>query len=216
MTLRAKYRSPLRESHAKLTRERILDGVGTVIRNDSIDSVTFAAVAAASGVQDRTVFRYFATRELLLKAFWEFKRDKSGIQHLPHTLDEICEWPRRAFPRFDEDPLVMRALFSAPHPNSDKKNVERQEAFRHALAQYLVGLSARDQRRLCATVHLLYGPMAWMVMTDSWGMSGEEAGETAAWAIRSLLAQLGAERAGDSPPGHLQEKDSARRDPTDG
>lgn len=51
-------------------------------------------------------------------------------------------------------------------------------------------LDPLDARRACALVRLLVSGAAWEMMRDSWDLTGEQAGETLAWAISVLVAEL--------------------------
>lgn len=56
----------LREQHALATRERILGAVADLLERNQPEELTVPAVAEASGVSLRTIYRYYPTREGLL------------------------------------------------------------------------------------------------------------------------------------------------------
>ncbi len=57
-----KYESPLRADQARATRERILAAVRLLLEQDPGHGLGFDEIAAASGVNRRTIFRYFPTK----------------------------------------------------------------------------------------------------------------------------------------------------------
>src|SRR5689334_21346326 len=61
------YHSPLREKQAAQTRELILEQAMKVLAASSGDEILLAEVARQAGISERTLYRYFATREELLE-----------------------------------------------------------------------------------------------------------------------------------------------------
>lgn len=51
-------------------------------------------------------------------------------------------------------------------------------------------LDPLDARRACAVVRVLMNSGAWEMMRVNWNLTGEQAGEAVAWAIRILVDEL--------------------------
>src|SRR5690242_21166698 len=81
----------LREEHATATRERILAAVAELIEQGDLDELTMPAVAEASGVSLRTVYRYYPTREELLEASGRWIGDALFKHPYPRSLDEVAD-----------------------------------------------------------------------------------------------------------------------------
>jgi AcrR family transcriptional regulator len=60
------YRSRRRWEQAEQTRERVLDAAGALFRERGYERATIAAVAAAAGVADETVYGHFGNERTLL------------------------------------------------------------------------------------------------------------------------------------------------------
>jgi glycosyltransferase involved in cell wall biosynthesis len=60
----------LRAKHQAETREQILRAVHRKMEGGELEDVSFADIARETGVGERTVYRYFPTKEALLGAFW--------------------------------------------------------------------------------------------------------------------------------------------------
>lgn len=198
---RRSYISPLRAARAEATRERILEGVAAWMQMDSPAPFTLDAIAEEAGVERRTVFRHFATKEALLQAFWTWINDRITPQTLPLTLDELVAAPRQTFARFDNEEGVIRSsLHSAAGRAMRLATVDdRREAFRTALREVTRGAPAADRRRLEAVVHALYSAAAWETMRDYAGVSGSQAGDAASWALQLLIDAVRL-RAAAAPP----------------
>ncbi len=182
------YTSPLREARAHETRERILAAVAAWMRDDAHGEFTFDAIAEQAGVERRTVFRHFETREALLEAFWVWINQRMLPSTLPSSLAELVDGPRQAFPKFDEEDGVIRgSLHTRAGRAMRLGSVEaRREAFHQALREVTRGASAADRRRLEAVAHALYSAAAWETMRDYAGVDGREAGDAASWALGIL------------------------------
>lgn len=186
---RRTYHSPLREARARETRERILAATADWLRRDAHGEFTLDAIAREAGIERRTVFRHFATREALLADFWEWINHRLAPRALPASLEELIAAPREAFAQFDGEEGVVRGSLHTPAGRAMRMAVvpERRRAFRKALREAVRTATPAERRRLEAVVHALYSAAAWETMRDYAGVTGEEAGEAASWAIAVLV-----------------------------
>lgn len=184
-----KYSSPLRESQAKETRERILVAVASWIRDDSHSDFTYDDIAREAGVERRTVFRHFETKEALLEAFWVWINQRILPNTLPQNAAELIDGPRTVFPKFDESDGLIRASLHSRAGRAMRLGTvaARREAFRNVLSQATEGGAPKDIKRLEAVAHALYSAAAWEAMRDYAGVTGAEAGDAAAWALSILI-----------------------------
>lgn len=189
---RRTYTSPVRAAQAADTREKILTGVAAWMRNDAHGEFTFEAIAQAAGVERRTVFRHFPTREALLAAFWGWINQHVTPRTLPESLADLVAAPRETFARFDEQEGVVRASLHTPAGRAMRLAAvpARRAAFRAALHEVTHGAPAADRRRLEAVAHALYSAAAWEAMRDYAGVTGAQAGDAAAWALELLTAAV--------------------------
>src|SRR5271163_4271009 len=109
------YNSPLRARQKQQTHDLILSAVATILRIADLAAVTFGEVARVSEVTERTIYRHFASREDLLRAFWKWQLEKSGGLNViaPATIDELMSNIKRLFASLDEDEGVIRAVLSS-------------------------------------------------------------------------------------------------------
>lgn len=183
------YDSPLRRRQQAATRDAILEATGLLVETEGLDALSYAAIAARAGVQERTVYRHFPTKGELLEAFWRWVNDQAGIGGFPTSEAELLRLPPEVYARFDERAGMMAALvFSeAGRKFRLRVNAERQEAYGSILAARTESLDPETAKRLRAVVQLLYNATAWATLRDHWGLDGRSSGETVSWAIRCLL-----------------------------
>jgi 8-oxo-dGTP pyrophosphatase MutT (NUDIX family) len=104
------YNSPLREEKARSTREAIFVALFALMGSAGApDEITTEAIAQKAGVQRRTLFRHFATKDDLLAAFWPWLNARIGVSSAPETLQGIIDGPRRTFHQFDAHEAAIRA-----------------------------------------------------------------------------------------------------------
>ncbi|WEJ12169.1 TetR/AcrR family transcriptional regulator [Sinorhizobium prairiense] len=193
------YNSPLREERARETHDAILAALLSLMQSSALpDDISMEAIAAEAGVQRRTIFRHFASKDDLLFEFWPWFNARIGVSIKPETLRDIVSGPPRAFPLFDEHEAAMRA---ALHSRTGRRMrlgtvSARRKYFSGALAPVLSALPPERARKVEALAHLLYSASAWEVLKDYGGLDGTQAGETASWALELILSAVGS---GESP-----------------
>jgi AcrR family transcriptional regulator len=172
-----------------VVRDHVLAGVAELAAAG--DDLTFAKVAKASGVPERTVYRHFPDRAALLTAAYEWINRRLGLTgDRPSSADEAVDLVRRSFPGFDEVAPVLRELLVAPEGLLARLSVndERRAAAVALVEAEAPGLDEADTRRVAAAVQLLTSAAAWQGLRDYWAMDGTEAADAAALAIELLLA----------------------------
>ncbi|MCF4164929.1 TetR/AcrR family transcriptional regulator [Zavarzinia compransoris] len=205
------YDSPLRRRQQAATRDAILEAVGQVVEAGGLDALSYGAVAAAAGVQERTVYRHFPSRPELLDAFWDWVNREAGIAGFPASEAELRRLPPEVYEGFDRRAGMMSALVysEAGRAFRLRVNAERQAAYRTILEERLRDLPPGAADRVCALMQLLYSATAWATMRDFWQIDGRAAGETVTWAIDRLLAAIerGDVPMPDSLPAQPQKRD---------
>ena len=182
----------LREQHAMATRERILGAVADLLERGGAEDVTVPAVAEASGVSLRTIYRYYPTREELLEAAGRWIGDELLKHPYPRDLDDIADVYQKGARDFDERPGLVRALgFShlGRHVRGYRRR-ERLDAINRSLRAELRDLSEPELRKAEAVLAYLHNMLAYSTLREENGLSGEEIGEAIGWAIRTLVADL--------------------------
>lgn len=187
-----RYESPLRQAQAEETRRRILAAVETLLQAEPEKPLSFDAVAAASGVERRTVFRHFPNKDALLAAFWTWLNQRVALRTWPETEADLRTMPAETFAGFDRHEGVIRAALASASGREMRMgvNADRQAAFRASLAAAARGVDPRRAEHAAAVAQLLYSASAWQSLKDYWGLDGREAGEAVSWAIGALAEAL--------------------------
>jgi AcrR family transcriptional regulator len=178
----------LQQARSALVEERVLAGVQSVLAAG--DDLTFARVANAAGVPERTLYRHFPTREALLTAVFDWANRHVGFSgELPGDRKTATDLVRRVFPGFDRIAPVMRELLLTPEGLLARLSRidERRKAALGLVRREAPGLGRAQTRRVAATVQMLTSAATWQTLRDYWDMDGSESAETAALAIELVL-----------------------------
>jgi AcrR family transcriptional regulator len=181
----------LRDQYREETRIRILDAAIVELGATELEELTMASVAARAGVTERTVFRHFASRDVLIQAVWPRMQARVRSSGFPTTAEALIDTPNKLFPEFDkEEPLVRASAFSAAGREVRRAaNAERQAAMRAAVRDAFPAIKEPELTRLAAVAQLIDSAYAWAVMKEHWGLDGTESGLAASQALAVLMGR---------------------------
>jgi|SRR5690242_14826675 AcrR family transcriptional regulator len=182
----------LREQHAVATRERIMGAVADLLEAGGAQELTVPAVAEASGVSLRTIYRYYPTREALLEGAGRWIGDELLEHRYPRDLDEVADLYREGARDFDARPGLVRALAFSQLGQQVRgyRRRERLDAISRSLRSELTDLNEPELRQAEAVLAYLHNMLAYTTLREENGLSGVEIGEAVGWAIRTLVADL--------------------------
>jgi AcrR family transcriptional regulator len=103
--------SSLTVLHTDHTERLILESALAVLQDDSFSGLTVRAVAKKAGMSERTIFRYFATREAFLDAVAEEFTRLLNMPATPATIDELLSMPRRLYTGFEPHARLISVIF---------------------------------------------------------------------------------------------------------
>jgi AcrR family transcriptional regulator len=178
----------LSHARAALVKAHALAGVRSVLERG--EALTFANVAAAAGIPERTLYRHFPTREALLSALFDWANQQVGFEgERASDASGYARQVRRTFPGFDAVAPVIRELLSSPEGRLARSahDRERQRAAVSLVKREGAGLDATAARRVAAVLQLLTSAATWQALRDHWDMDGAEAAEAAVLAAELIL-----------------------------
>ena len=205
----------LSDERVELVRRRVLEGVAEVLGRG--EALTFSAVAGAAGVPERTIYRHFPTREVLLAAVFVWVNQRLGLDgERPSDAAGLARQVRQMFPGLDSMAPVVRELLMTPEGQLARlaANPERKRAALAIVQHEAPGLERASARRLAAVLQLLTAASTWQALRDYWDMDGGEAAEASVLAVELLLEGARARSAatgGGPRRGKTQARSATRR-----
>lgn len=179
----------MRQDVEDFVSERVLRAVADLMQQ-GVDDITFARVAATSGMPERTLYRRYPTKAALLEAFWRWLNVKIDVPPQPQSAAELARQIPQLFAAFDADEPLVRAMLHDRNGRAVRVGQAdaRRKRLRMALKDAPAALGAKERERLLASVQLLASAAGWESMKDNWGLTGKQAAEAAQWAVSALVA----------------------------
>ena len=182
----------LAERLAEQTRQWLVDAAIDLLEKDPDSAMVNAAIAQRAGVSDRTVYRYFPTREALLDAVAHDVGRRLAVPPVPSTVADLQPFARALFASFEHQAPLTRA---ALRPEMFGRMRDGQAAQRWVALQALMDrefpdVEPEERRMATANIRYLLAATTWRYYRDNFGFSAEETARCVETALRHLLAGL--------------------------
>lgn len=179
----------LAERHADQTHQLILDAAVRLIEEHSVAHLSVREIARTAGISERTVFRYFATRDLLLDAVAQEVIARLVMPPHPRTVDELMALPGALYRSFEaREALTRAALHSELFPRiRDRSGLARWQAIRTLVGGKQFRGSARVRDIAAANIRFFLSAMTWNYYRHYFSLSLEQTIACAETAIRQSL-----------------------------
>jgi len=189
-----RYQSSLREAHAAQTRERIILATLEYLESHESDTLTLRRIADGAGVSAPTVYAHFPTLDALYLGIFQSLQPRLGLQVDKHPagLDKLTELPAANFPAYARYGKALRALLLAPgyHRARRSNRPDRLQRWVDSVKADAPHLAPGERRLGAYAVNAFWMPTMWHWLTETCGLSTEEAIRTASWATASLVRAL--------------------------
>ncbi|MCC2970710.1 helix-turn-helix domain-containing protein [Massilia sp. IC2-476] len=183
----------LSEKRQDMTRGLILDAAFELLREGAVSELTVRAVAQHAVISERTVFRYFPSREALLDAVAAWLLERMAIPAVPESREGLLGAPRLLYQAFEDRADTTRA---ALHPEligriRALQANGRWEAVSRLLAAIAPKAGAAEQRIAAANICYHLTASSWNYYRSAFGFELEECIACAEAAVRQALDGIG-------------------------
>jgi AcrR family transcriptional regulator len=185
--------STLSDRRNDLTRTLILDAAIETLEHASVSELTVRAVAKHANISERTIFRYYASREEFLDAVTMEMRSRLDLPRPPTSIEELKEAARVLYQAFEARPkLIKAALHSEIFDRMRQvQGGERWAAVGQLLDALAPEAGERDRKIATANIRYYLSASTWHYYRFYFGFSLEESIACAETAIRQAIAGLG-------------------------
>lgn len=182
----------LLERQTDLTRQVILDAAVDTLERGTVTDLTVRAVAKRANVAERTVFRYFASRDEFLDAVAAEVRTRLDLPPPPRTREELMALARPLYSRLDAKSSLTRAslhseLFDRLRGRQAK---DRWSAVRRVVDAIAPRRSEAERKLAAANIYYHLTATTWHYYRFYLGFSLEETISAAESAIGNTLGGL--------------------------
>jgi hypothetical protein len=174
----------LAERRNDLSQRLILEAALQLLERTSITEVTARAVAKQAGVSERTVFRYFATREEVRKAL--------ALPPVPSSLEELLVLPSALYRAFEAKAELTKAALHTEVFNRMRltQAKERWAAVTRLVDELAPRRAERERRIAAANIRFYLAATAWHYFRFYFGFNLEDSIAAAETAIRQTINGL--------------------------
>ena len=170
------------------TRSEILEAAARLLAEGDPVAMSIPAVAEASGISVRTIYRYFATKAELIEAV-SVLDDPATVGPLPaFDGSDLHAWLRRGWSAEVQTPLLRAQLRTAAGAEVRRARRLRHRAFAEGVIDaWEIDVSGDEREALVDLLLLLTGGAAFVELTDVLGADVRRAAGAAAWAVEAVL-----------------------------
>jgi AcrR family transcriptional regulator len=180
---RRAYDSPIRRQRASETRERILDAGAELLHGFPTwnwRALTVRSVAERAGVNERTVYRYFANERELRDAVMTRFEEEAGVDIEGLGLDDVGAVTARILEHVSSFPVVPR---TPRDPTVASANQRQREALLAAVTPATTGWTPHDRVLAAAMLDVLWGVMSYERIVVDWELDPKDAIRGITWVI---------------------------------
>jgi AcrR family transcriptional regulator len=186
------YNSALRRDQASAVRERIL--VATIEVIEAGEEPSMRSVARAAEISERTVYRYFASREELFAAVVPLLRERASAP-MAEEVAALPDYVRRLFSTFDQNARLARALTTSSWAPMNVSRPANLQALRKLIDAGFPDAAQTERESAAAGLRVLYSAAGWAYLTDC-GFDREASIRHVQWITRTVLEKLGSRPGG--------------------
>ncbi len=188
-TLSAPVPRSLREENASEMRELLLATAVALIERG--EEPTMRAVAREARVGERTVYRYFESREVLHEALIPRFVGRAGV-HLCDRFDELENYADALFTTFSDNralnvALLTSAWAASTMSGSRSKNLKD---LRKLIDGAFPQAPSDERAAAAATMRTVLSGSGWLYLCVSCGLSKKDAVSHVRWLIRTAAERL--------------------------
>ena len=179
----------LAQRQTDFTRQAILDAALATLERGSLADLTARAVAKRANIAERTVFRYFPSREAFLDAVAAAMSQALQLPPAPRTREELLAAARGLYERFDARASLTRAALHTDlfHRMRESQARVRWTAVRKLIDELAARRPERDRRLAAANIRYHLAASTWHYYRFYFGFSLEDSIAAAEAAVRSML-----------------------------
>lgn len=182
----------LNDRHTDATQKLILSTAVELLESSSVSDLTVRAVAKRAGMSERTVFRYFPTRDEFLDAVAATAVDGMRTPAPPTTVKELLNYPEPLYRSFeDRAPLVEAGLHTEIFKRVRAKAAgERWRAVRDIIDKYAPNRSKKDRKIAATNISYYLSASTWHYYRSHFELSPDESIACAKSAVRLIVEDI--------------------------
>ena len=196
---RRRYDSPVRRQQTAETRERIVAAGAEILHGFPVwnwRALTVRSVAARAGVNERTVYRYFANERELRDAVMARLEGEAGIALDGLRLEDVAEHTARILEYVSSFPLESR---TPDDPTLRTAHRRQRDALVAAVTAKTASWPEADRTTVAALLDVLWSVASYERLVVDWGLEPDTAVDGVTWAIDLVVDAINANQRPRTP-----------------
>jgi AcrR family transcriptional regulator len=183
----------LTNRQSELTRRLILDAALEALEAEPTSTLTMRLVAKRAAISERTVFRYFASRDDLLDAVVKAFQTRLELPPTPRTLEDLLGYPNALYRRFEANASLNKASLLSEISQRLRQDKTRLIAVRKIVERIAPQSADRMRKVAAANIRFYLAASSWFYFRFVFGFSLEDSIACAETSICQSLKGLGVE-----------------------
>ena len=178
--------------HTDATQALILATAVQQLEDSGVNGLTVRAVAKKAGISERTIFRYYASRDEFLDAVAAEVALSMETPASPATLDELLAYPGPLYRRFEERASLVRAALHTEIFGRIREAVarERWQAVRALIDQHAAHRSETSRQIAATNISYYLSATTWHYYRYQFELSLEDAIECARSVVHLVINDI--------------------------
>ena len=190
---RRAYDNRSRRRSSDKHRQQILDAyIARLVKNRGAE-VTFKEVAEITGLAERSIYRFFADKDVLHKEV-----DKYLLGYLQASFQQlqilnVAGFGKNSYKLFDEHESLVLAYIYSPFGQDTRRLFRRKlnQMVAAKIHEQVPYADTPENHKKVAMIISLISAKVWHDIRSDYGYSGAEMGDTLEWALATLIKGLG-------------------------
>ena len=182
----------LKDRQTDATQKLIVSTAVELLETDGVTATTARAVAKKAGISERTVFRYYGSREEFLDAIAEEAASKMHTPPPPDEIGKLADYVSDLYRRFEEfEPLLKGALHTEISKRIRATVARRRWTAVRALIDNAAPYRSSSDRKIAATnISYYLSASTWQYYRFTFDLSAKDAEKYARSAVALFVADI--------------------------
>jgi AcrR family transcriptional regulator len=182
----------LNTRHTDATQNLILSTAIDLLKKSGVTDLTVRSVAKEAGMSERTIFRYFATREEFLDAVAGAAAATMRTPEPPETIDQLVSYVPRLYRSFEAHAELVKAALHTEIFKRVQSAVarDRWQAVEGLIDRFAAHRSKKERKIAATNINYYLSASTWHYLRSNFGLSLHDAIACAEAAVRLILEDI--------------------------